>query len=298
MRMSALLLVVCIVICSLGVVKSPAIAADTVAKPATVRDMIWVWGNPELAKPGPHTLATFASADPAQRAKLLGVSNIVMAGMGLPNDDAKADELTRQVAAATRLVWETTPDGKGIGPPFVYKKRMAQIRRLAQKYPQLEGVLLDDMSTGKMDRGFKPEHIRHMREELSDKYPAVKIWGVTYTMSLQRPHINEYLKEVDIINLWEWHSDRLGDFEKHVAHCEKLFPDKPIILGLYLYDYGGGKKISLERLEFQCELALKLAHAGRIEGIVFLTINDDEKAVRWAADWITRVGGQKLAKVF
>jgi hypothetical protein len=270
------------------------VAADP---PRTVRDVMWAWGNPEMAKPGPHTLATFAEAGCAERAQMLGVPNIVMAGQGLPNDNAKADYLTKEVAGFKRLVWEITPDGTGLGPPFVYKDRMAQIRKLADKYPQIEGVLLDDMSTGKMDRGFKPEHIRHIRQQLGDEHPAVKIWGVVYSMSLDRPMMDECLKEVDVINLWIWKAADLVHLEKYIAHCERVAPRKSIVLGLYLWDYGDGRPMPLDLLKQQCETALELAHAGRIAGIVFLTINNDPKAVAWAADWIKRVGDQKLTSV-
>jgi hypothetical protein len=85
-----------------------AIGADDVCRaanpPRTVRDVMWAWGNPEMVKPGPHTVATFAEASPAQRAQLLGVPNIVMAGQGLPNDEAKADALTKEVADSKRLI--------------------------------------------------------------------------------------------------------------------------------------------------------------------------------------------------
>jgi len=50
----------------------------------------------------------------------------------------------------------------------------------------------------------------------------------------------------------------------------------------------------LDLLKQQCETALNLAHAGRIRGIVFLTVNDDAETVGWAADWVKRVGSQKL----
>ncbi len=262
--------------------------------PRTVRDLAWVWGNPEMAKAGTHTVATFAGAGCAERARLLGVPNVVMAGSGLPNDGAKADALTNEVASFQRLVWETTPDGTGLGPPFVYKDRMAQIRKLVDKYPQIEGVLLDDMSTGKMDRGFKPEHIRHIREQFPGKYQAVKVWGVVYSMSLDRKLMDECLKELDVINLWVWHAKDIVDIDKYVAHCERVAPGKPIYLGIYLYDYGGERRMPLDLLKQHCEAALKLAHAGRIAGMVFLTINDDPQAVGWAADWIKRVGDQKL----
>ncbi len=263
------------------------------SKPEVIHDLIWVWGNPEMGKPGKHTLATFAQASPSQRARLLGVSNIVMAGAGLPNDDRQADVLTRQVSSFRRLIWEIRADGKG-GPPFVYKNRIARLRRLVDKYPHIEAVLLDDMSTLGIDKGFKPEHIRHIRELLAGKYASVNIWGVVYTMSLNREGINDYIKELDVINLWTWHAKDVVKLESTVAHCERLFPNKPIVVGLYLFDYGDQRLIPQNLLRQQCETALQLAHAGRIKGIVFLTIDNDPESLVWAADWIKQVGGQKL----
>jgi len=267
--------------------------AGQAAQPKVVRDLIWVWGNPEMAKPGEHTAATYAQASPLQRARLLGAPNIIMAGAGLPDDDQEADRLTRSVLDLPRIVWEIAAD-EHHAPPFVYTKRMAQVRKLADKYPKIQAVVLDDMSTVGIDKGFKPEHIRQIRALLPGKYRKVKIWGVVYTMSLNRAGINDYIKELDVILLAEWHAKNVVHLEKNVAHCERLFPDKPIVLGLYLYDYGGGRRIPRDLLAKQCETALKLAHAGRIEGIEFTTINNDPEAVRWTADWIRRVGDQEL----
>ena len=263
------------------------------AAPSVVRNVIWIWGNPEMTTPGKHALATFAQAGPAERAALLGIPNVIMAGNGLPNDDKLADKLTEEVAHCPRLLWEITADGDG-GPPFVYTERTAQVRRLVDKYPRIEGVVLDDMSSVGIDKGFKPEHIRRIRELLTGKYAAVKIWGVVYTMNLARPNINDYIKELDVIMLPEWFGDKVGELEKHVAHCERLFPDKPIVLCTYLYDYGAGKRMSLNLLDRQFEIALRLLHAGRIKGIEITTITNDPEALSWTADWIKRVGNRKL----
>ena len=263
------------------------------ANPSTVRDLIWVWGNPGMTEPGEHKLATYAQASPAQRAQMLGAPNIIMAGHGLPNDDARADRLTREILNAKRIVWEIMADGKG-GPPFIYAKKLARIRNLVDKYPAIEAVLLDDMSTVSIDKGFKPEHIRQIRALLPGEYRKVKLWGVVYTMSLGREGINDYVKELDVINLWVWHAKDVVKLDEYVAHCERLFPDKPIVLGLYLYDYGNGRRIPMPLLETQCKTALRLAHERRIQGIVFLTINNDSRSVSWAADWVRRVGDQKL----
>lgn len=262
-------------------------------QPTVVRDLIWAWGNPEMAQPGDHTAATYAEASPAQRARILGAPNIFMAGHGVPDSDQEADRLTWEVRELSRIVWEIGPDDAP-GPPFVYTKRMAQVRQLADKYPNVVGVVLDDMSTTGIDRGFKPEHIRQIRALLPGDHARVKIWGVVYTMNLDREGINDYIKELDVILLAEWHADNVVNLEENVAHCERLFPDKPIVVGLYLYDYGKNRRMPQDLLEKQCEIALKLAHAGRIEGIEFTTITNDEEAVRWTAEWVRCVGDQEI----
>jgi len=50
----------------------------------------------------------------------------------------------------------------------------------------------------------------------------------------------------------------------------------------------------LDLLKQQCESALRLVKAGQIQGIVFLTITNDAETVGWAADWVRKVGAQKL----
>ena len=97
----------------------------------TIRDLMWVWGNPEMGEPGTHTLATFAQADSAERAKLLKVPNIVMAGNGLPHNDAEALALTADVVHAPRLVWEIGCDEEGGGPPFEYEETVGRVAKVA-----------------------------------------------------------------------------------------------------------------------------------------------------------------------
>ena len=259
-----------------------------------IRDLLWVWGNPEMAEPGQHTLATFANASPAERAQLLGVPNVAMAGLGLPRDDAQAFALTADVAGSPHLVWEISTDDESGGPPFAYDETIGRVRKLAAEYPQIEGVLLDDMSTVQIDRGFLPEHIRQIRGLLGDTHDQVKVWGVLYTMTLDRENIRDYIDELDVINLWTWHAKDVVDLEANVARCETLFPGKPIVVGLYLYDYGDGRRMPLDLHQRQCATALELAHAGRVQGIVLLTIKDDPDILAWTADWVARVGGQKV----
>jgi hypothetical protein len=259
-------------------------------------DILWVWATPDRAKPGAHTLDTFAQASAAQRAELLGTPHIILAGSGLPQDLQQADRLTAEVAKYPHLVWEIAPDGGEMKPPFAYDQTVARLARLARKYPQIEGVLVDDMTSVGIDKGFKPEHLRRLRRQLAEQCPKAKLWGVLYSMNFGRENVKQYIDELDVINLWVWHAEHLADLEKHVAHCEATFPGKPIVLGLYLRDYGRNKPMPQSAMERQCETARRLAHAGRIRGIVFLTIDDDPPIARWTADWIRRVGPEPLGK--
>ena len=254
-----------------------------------IRDLLWVWGQ-ETGAPGPQTIATFALASPARQAELLGIPNIVMMG-AIPK---QVDDRVREVAAAPRVVWQISPDGKST-LPFDCTEQINRVRKLVEKYPRIEhGVILDDLSTGLMSNGIKPEHIRRMRQVIAKECPTVEIWGVIYTMSFNQPNLDDYIKELDVLNLWTWHAKDTVDLEKNVAYCEQKHPHKPIVVGLYMYDYGDSRKIPMELHKRQCETALKLAHAGRIRGIIFLSTADAPEAIGWTADWIKRVGSQKI----
>ncbi len=282
-----------VVVLSLIAASAPLQAADP---PQIVRDLMWVWGNPSMATPGPHTLATFSQASPAERAQLLGVPNIMLGGTGVPDDNVQADVITSAAAAvASRLVWEIAPDG-GSGPPFIYTNRTVQVRSLVDKYPQIQGVLLDDMSTGLIGAGLQPNDIQLIRDNLPGEYQSVKIWGVTYSMNLNDWGLGNYLNKLDVINLWVWDAQDVVHLTDYVTKVEQLAPGKSIVVGVYLHDYGGEQPMPLDLLQQECETALQLVHAGRIDGMSFLTITDDPgaQAISWAADWIDQVGGQPI----
>jgi len=264
-------------------------------RPKLVSDILWVWGNPGMTEPGSHTLATFAEASPAQRADMLGVPNVIMAGAGLPHEHDRAMRLTDEIKDSPEIVWEILPDGqKDQQPPFVFNRRVSDLVPIVEKHPQVIAILLDDMTSLAASRGFRPEHIRDLRSLISAEELLLKIWGVLYTMNFSEDVTDDLVQELDVINLWTWHGKDLVDLEKNVAECERRYPDKPIMLGIYLYDYGEGRLMPRDLHKQQCEIALKLAHAGRIEGIVFLTINNDPETLEWTAEWIQRVGNQKL----
>jgi hypothetical protein len=268
-------------------------------QPKTIRDILWVWGNPEMATgdDAKHTLATYAQASPARRAEMLGVNNIIMAGHGLPNEEKAAFSATEAVKHADRLAWEILPDAAKSGEykhgNFEYTERVALLNKLQPRYPQLQAILLDDMSSVAVREGFKPEHLAALKKLLNNDFA---LWGVVYTHTLDIPGIDEYIKQLDVISLWTWNAKHLVNREKHIEYFEKNFPGKPIHFGFYLYNFGGPGLMPRDKLELQGEMALRLAHEGRIAGIVLLTIHNDPETLQWTADWVKRVGDQPLSQ--
>lgn len=271
-------------ICGLAAIGVSETASSSIRPSARLCERVWVWGNPEMADAGTHSVDSFANAGPAERARLLGVQNIIMAGHGLPREMAQAESLTNDVAQATRLVWEISGDSDEA--PFEFGETVARVAALKRNHPRLEGVLLDDMTTRMIDEGFTPEHIRVLHDQLQNSCPGIDLWGVVYTMNLDQPHIEEYVHELDVVNLWVWHARDLVNLDTYVTRIEQMAPQKPIVLGLYLYDYGENRRMPHELLELQCATALGLLQSDRIRDVVFLTINNDPGAVSFAAEWI------------
>jgi hypothetical protein len=273
-------------------------ADDGASDVKTLRDILWVWGNPEMGTEGPHTVASYAQASPKERAALLGARNIILAGTGVPLDYNKAEQITEAAASAKRLIWEILPDDfvKDYPPTsaFDFSGRMEVIFKLADKYPQLEAVLIDDMSTVAVERGLKPQHMHTIREKLRAKNSRLEIWGAVYAMNLNDAHLPELMKDLDVILLCEWHGNKLKDLEASVRLAKQKFPDKRIVLGTYMYDYGPGRRMPVELLDHQYAVALKLAEEGLIEGIEFTSIDNDAEAVQRTTDWIAGVTDHRI----
>ena len=289
----------------------PAAGADT-TEMTTVRDRVWVWTNSEIDSAEDQTLSTFAQAAPSQRAKLLDIPNVMLGGFGMPNDTDAARAITGKAADAKRLVWKVAVDGElvtsgkdGKSAYAWYDHRMEQVRTLADAFPQIGGVMIDDLSTVGLRGGIKAEHIHNLRSLLPAPYDRIRIWGELYTSSLHafilRPDGNDYgltdvVRAVDVIVLTEWNAADLPKLAQNVEHCRRVFPDHDLVMNIALYDYDGHRRIPRAMLKYQCETALQMLHAGTIKGIIITATLNDPEAVAWTAAWLKRVGDEELAR--
>ena len=86
-----------------------------------------------------------------------------MAGAGLPLDLQLARRLTGDVASLERIVWELVPDHGEFSPPFDFTKKVEVLKEIVQEWDNVEGAVLDDMSTVAVSKGLKAKHITTLR---------------------------------------------------------------------------------------------------------------------------------------
>ena len=285
-------------------------ASAMASKRTTVRERVWIWTNSEIASAEDRTLSTYGRASPHQRARLLDIPNVILGGFGMPNDTDAGRAITREAAAAERLVWKVAVDGElvtsgkqGKSAYAWYDQRMEQVCALADEFPQISGVIIDDLSTVGLKGGIQAEHIHHLRSLLPASNDRIRIWGELYTKSLNdfilRPGGNDYgltdaVRALDVVVLTEWNAAKLPQLSQNVAQCRQVFDNHDLMLNIVLYDYDGHRRLPLALLEYQCETALQMLHAGKIQGIIITATINDPQAIRFVADWLGSVGDQEL----
>ena len=271
-------------------------AANVYRNPGNkVLDYLWVWGNPELSLIQSTNDAHFGAAGPISRIQMLGLKNVYMAGLGVPLDLIYAEALMQPVAHMSRIVWEVSPD---VEEDFSFTRRLACINELAKKFPQIEGVLIDDMSTVYRDKGFSPEALCQVRDAMPTGPDGwrLRLNGVVYTMSLDDPGVERLIEPLDVIMLPIWAAEDAAQLDEHVAHAQQLGPGKPIIACLYMHNYGGKIPMTDQVMESQFGTALSLLKAGKVFGIeVTLHGAENPSAVSWLRNWIKQVGDEPLS---
>jgi len=254
-----------------------------------LRDKMWVWGTREAGGGVEGGLAAYAEASSAARAEMLGLRNIIIAG-GKVLEPGEAVAVARECASlGGRVAYEVCP-GEMTGKAADYATDARAAHAVAGEVPALEAVLLDDLTSQQIaGRSMPAAELAELCRSLRGGPRPLKVWGVVYSMNLDHPGLDQYLKHLDIINLWTWRAEELRDLEANLSRCQALAPNKPIVLGLYMYDYGDGRPMPLDLMEHQCETALKWLRECRIAGIVFLSITNEAAALEWTRTFIQRI---------
>lgn len=270
----------------------------------TVRDRLWAWAheagvyNGNWGLPGPSRIT------PAEGAAYLGVPNIIFIRyLGKPAPPF--EQYAIPFRPFTRVYWSITGASGATS-----RQERDHVFQLASAQTNIVGVFMDDffdLDSGKAAQAaadnataapaaLSVAELQDIRRRLQVGERKLDLGVTLYTHQLT-PRVRSHLDLCDVVSLWTWKAGDLKDLEANFEKLRALMPGKRVLLGCYLWDFGTGKPMPLDRMKLQCELGLRWLKQGRVEGMIFLATNVCDlnlETVEWTRAWIARVGVEAL----
>jgi hypothetical protein len=173
---------------------------------------------------------------------------------------------------------------------------------MAHHTPNFVGVFLDDffLNEGNAVAGITLDQIRDIQRQLKGPGKELDLYITLNVNQLNLP-IVDYLKLIDVVSVWTWYTADLANLETNLTRLEKLAPEARILLGCYTTEFEAKRTpawtaLPVPAMQHQCEVGLRWLRDGRIDGICIYGnfLDFDWDAMRWAREWIQRVGETKL----
>jgi hypothetical protein len=269
----------------------------------TVRDRLWLWSHVAGSYNGMYNLPAKSRMTPAEAAFYMSIPNVFM--IHLNNEPAPPLEQYALVFEPLReVVWGIVRPG---GETNEAEREM--VLKLVLENPKITGVVMDDffrLTKAGAGRGkdgavsnLSDDNLRAMKKRLNGPAKKLDLWVVLYEFQLF-PSVVDQLKLCDVLQLWTWDGEQLGKLEPYIQKVEKMVPGARLSLGLYWWDFGNKKPLTMAAMQQQCELGLEWLRKGRIEAMIFCgswLCDRGLETVDWTRQWIKKVGGQKVPKL-
>jgi hypothetical protein len=250
-----------------GAAAQPTAVPPKQAGKPTFRDLGWVWEGQGLDPQVPPSIYGLG-----QGARYFGLSRVNF--LFHPNDVHALrllqdyDEVTCDI---TKWGWEWNADGrpacKPKGDPATVQSEGENVARLARQFRNVTGVYCDDLLGLMKQFKYGPQEFANIRSAIRSANPELKFWTVVYTHELEQADFwNKMRAHIDVVTLWIWNSENIGRMPEDVDRCRRLFPDKPIVMGVYLRDYPKVAPIPVDRVRSQMEGIADLVRQGKLAG--------------------------------
>ncbi len=244
-----------------------------------LKDRLWLWcHNAGVYNTIPGLGQSHHS--PAEAARCMGLRNLLMVVYGDKPEPPFAP-VQRELAAFDRVVWSVIGDA-GSHRNHV-QTDVGEVVALRREFPNIAGGIMDDFFNS--DR---PDFA--LSDIVGELHRAgLPLWVVLYDLDLGRENLTEKLGLCDVVTFWTWSAANLPKLKDNMARVKALAPGKSIVLGCYLWDFGGLAEMSVANMEFQCGLGREWLADGTIDGMIMLgspLVGMDLPAVEWTRDWI------------
>jgi len=244
-------------------------------------DKVWIWGI------GPTWYARHFGSPGEQSttqdlADFFGCNNVMYFDYVYPREDLNTlNQFKRVVISIT-------------DEPSNMMSKTSEVVNFSQGHENVVGAIIDDLTTIYLhkngDHKISPEQVGEMKKLLISKNPSLKLYAVFYTMNFDID-FTAYLPYIDIVSLWVWNARNLKNLDKYLRKASKIFGDKPILLGLYWFDFPKYKALMpLKLLKFEFKKAAKYLHEQQIDGIQILGryLKEDLESpqAKWIQDYL------------
>lgn len=160
---------------------------------------------------------------------------------------------------------------------------------LADRMPNLTSFVMDDFFSEIKKNSGEIGKLSDLRDRLHDR--GMKLGVVLYAdANGLRPEYREALAFCDEVTYWFWNGKNVNTVETQVMNLRAFIgSEKPVLLGQYMYDFGGKKPLSARDMECQLEQTSRLLASRTISGVIFHCtplVDMDLEAVEVSRRWI------------
>ena len=275
-----------------------------------LRDRCWMWGHDSGVYDGTNNVYNIPlspNVSMCDAIRYMGIPNVCAVRWFPPTKDRAYLEDFRK---AKRFSWVACGDSR-----WATKYELAQgCLDAMRQCPNMTGMDYDDFFQGGTNvvqecsdgtvaaeaACFTLKEMEGYRDKLAAlgraKRPETRL--VLYAGGI-KPSIKPALERVDTILFWTWNGKDLAGLEKNIAKLRELAPTQKILLGIYMWDFGGRKPIEMTYMRHQLNVALKLFRNGTIEGLIFHCtplVNKNLEAVEYCRSWLEQHGHETRRK--
>lgn len=211
-------------------------------------DKLWNWGHLE----GSHNsiIKCDCKMTPEEFAEVYGVKKAFIVSYG-GNIQPPFNDLAKRFSCLDEVKWSVLGDAS-TPIPDAELGNTEDILSLLNETENVTGGVVDDFfSPARMER-FTPEVLRKIKSALNAR--GLDFWCVLYAHQLDLD-LEPYLDCFDGVTFWIWESTRLPDAAKYVDRILSIIKGKPLMLGVYLFDYGTGA-VPMDARLFEDQLSL------------------------------------------
>lgn len=253
---------------------------------ARLCEKLWNWGHLE----GSHDDYTKSknTMTPEQFAEEYGVKNAFIISF-TGNIQPPFDAMAERFSCVRELKWSVLGDASTPIPEHELGNTPDIIDVLDKA--NITGGIVDDFFSPERLTRFTPEVLKKIKAELNKH--GRDFWCVLYDHQLGLD-LSPYVDCFDGVTFWIWNPKNVCHMKEHYKTLREIFgEDKPLMLGIYLYDYEGGCQISADVFESQISYYFDMLKNSEIEGVIFCSsalASDELDACRILKRYVAEYG--------